>query len=375
MRVLDIFYIRFFSENGNKMSIGGIETYIANLINLADKMSIGVRVFQYANHDFETRYKSAIVYGIKREKKDYKKKFESLYSKAVSTRNEGCLYINVIANDTLIPDWKVPNSIVIQHGIGFDSPSEKEESFFLSFMQRARSSYYMLKKFRNIDAAVCVDNNFISWFRTQTPLRFLKMIPILNFTRIGDEVVEKSKDPIKIVFSRRFVKLRGTGLFAPVAKRLLSEFGNIEITFAGEGPEEQWLKSLFQNEPRVSFTKYAPDESVEFHQQFNIAVVPTIYSEGTSLSLLEAMSAHCAVVCTNIGGMTNIVLDKFNGLMISPDEEELFRAISLLIEDANFRDDIANNAYETVKASFSVEKWQDDWEAVINDKFNMICQK
>ena len=178
-----------------------------------------------------------------------------------------------------------------------------------------------------------------------------------------------SDGPIKIVFARRFVQIRGTRLFAPVAKKLLSKYDNIEITFAGEGPDKEYLKSTIGNDERINFCAYRSDESISFHRQFDIAVVPTIYSEGTSLSLLEAMSAQCAVVCTNVGGMTNIILDEYNGLMVSPDEGELFSALSRLITDQKLRKYLSKNAYETVNSSFSIKKWQKSWETLIMNYF------
>lgn len=52
---------------------------------------------------------------------------------------------------------------------------------------------------------------------------------------------------------------------------------------------------------------------------------------GTSLSLFEAMVARCAIVCTNVGGTTNIVLDGFNGFMVRPVADEIREAIEELI--------------------------------------------
>lgn len=168
------------------------------------------------------------------------------------------------------------------------------------------------------------------------------------------------------MFARRFVGIRGTRLFTPIAKRLLEKYPNIEITFAGSGPDEDYMRDILNGIDRVNFTKYKSDESLKFHSQFNISVVPTLYSEGTSLSLLEAMSAHCAVVCTNIGGMTNVILDNYNGLMVSPNEEELFEALCKLIDDKKFREKIVQNGYNTIKSSFSLAKWEEKWKDVIN---------
>ena len=89
------------------------------------------------------------------------------------------------------------------------------------------------------------------------------------------------------------------------------------------------------------------------------------------------MSAHCAVVCTNIGGMTNIVLDEYNGLMVNPESEEIYNAVKRLIDDSKLREEISDKAYETVCKSFSLEKWKKGWTRVLTKKFNLIsqCQK
>lgn len=99
----------------------------------------------------------------------------------------------------------------------------------------------------------------------------------------------------------------------------------------------------------------------------DIAVVPTIGSEGTSLSLLEAMAAHCAVICTNVGGMTNIVIDQYNGLMIKPTEADLVYAIEDLIINVEKRNKLADRGYETVKQAFSHEVWSNRWKKVLLD--------
>ena len=367
MYIIDIFYFRFLKTDGTGISIGGVETYIGELSQLAMSMHIGVRIFQYANKEFVKETSSAIIYGVCGKKKT----FEKLYQKALSIRDERNTYLNIIASDILIPQWKVPNSIAIQHGIGFDNREGRSNSIPLSFLCRTFKAYRRIKRIQNVDEVVCVDNHFICWYRTQIPQRRMTLIPIMNFAPVGSERVSKSDDPIKIVFARRFVPIRGTRLFAPVAKRLLDNYGNnVDITFAGDGPDGSYLHNYFIGDKRVHFTQYEPSKSVEFHQQFNIAVVPSVYSEGTSLSLLEAMSAQCAVVCTNIGGMTNIILDQYNGIMISPSEEDLWEALSILIKDKSLRIRLSQNAYYTVKYSFSLEKWQLAWKKVLMDKFD-----
>lgn len=366
MNLLDIIYVRYYKEDGSSLNVGGIESYITQLAKLASSLGLKTRVFQYGTHDFFKQTDHADVYAYYKTG-NYKGEF--LLKKASEMHGPDDKWLTIIANDTLIPNYHVPNSIVIQHGIGFDSCFGKKEPLLINFIKRAYRAYPIIKRMQNVDKVVCVDNNFINWYRTQTSFRDVKLIPILNFTEIGSKEEKISDGPIKIVFARRFVQIRGTRLFAPVAKKLLSTYDNIVITFAGEGPDEEFLKSTIGNDERVNFCVYKSDDSISFHRQFDIAVVPTIYSEGTSLSLLEAMSAQCAVVCTNVGGMTNIILDEYNGLMVSPDEGELFSAISRLINDSILRKTLSKHAYETVNSSFSIKKWQKSWRTLIMNYF------
>src|SRR5690606_35604225 len=152
-----------------------------------------------------------------------------------------------------------------------------------------------------------------------------------------------------------------TKLFSSVLNRILDENDNVYATFAGNGPDEAYLKELFDSHPQVRFITYESEDSIEIHKEFQITIVPTIGSEGTSLSLLEAMSAKCAVIATNVGGMTNIILDKYNGLMINPDEVELYEALTTLIKNKAFHEEIANNGFLTVSKAFNKELWEERW--------------
>ncbi len=365
MFCFDIIYVRYLKEDGSGMSIGGIETYISQLVKLISDLGYKSRIFQFSNNDF-LKYDAigTEIHGI------YSKgrKLKHLYDSVFKSRQQNTNYITIIANDELIPDYYVKNSIAIQHGIGFDKPERENWPFLLSFLFCSFKSLLRVKKNSNVSTIVCVDNNYICWYRTQTPNRSIRFIPILNFTEIPSSKVNRTDDIVRIVFARRFEKYRGTRLFAPVAKKILNKFSNVNITFAGTGPDFDFLYNEFGNNPNVCFTKYNSSQSIEFHSQFDISVVPTTGSEGTSLSLLEAMAAHCSVVCTNVGGMTNIILDGYNGLMVSPDENELYDAIERLINNKDLRENIAHRGYETVKSSFSLGIWRDKWTQVLTQK-------
>ncbi|MBO7309866.1 MAG: glycosyltransferase family 4 protein, partial [Clostridia bacterium] len=191
-----------------------------------------------------------------------------------------------------------------------------------------------------------------------------------NYTNIADKF-DKPADKLRVIFARRLFDYRGTRVFTNAIKRILDEGYDINVTVAGSGPDENWMHEQLDSYISVSFIKYQSHESLDIHKDKHIAVVPTIGSEGTSLSLLEAMSAQCAVVCTNVGGMTNIVLDGHNGLIVnSGSVDQLYEAIKRLLDDEALRIKLSNNAYQSVIDSFSYEKWAEQWKKLLTE---IIC--
>ena len=80
------------------------------------------------------------------------------------------------------------------------------------------------------------------------------------------------------------------------------------------------------------------------------------------------MSAHCAVLCTNVGGMTNIIIDGYNGIMASPNSDDLYVKLKLLTENKQLRSYLSDKGYDTVKQGFNLEKWEEKWTSVLMRK-------
>lgn len=367
---VDILYLKYYDENQKKVTLGGIQTYITNLVHILRQINVETRIVQYSNHaDFEEAYDGCKIAGFSKKSEKYDNEY--LYKCALKSRKKDIEYFTIFATDTLIPRMSVKNSLAIQHGIGWDIPRKKDTPFFIGAIGRFIHSVGILGRVNRVDSTICVDYNFLNWYRTfaTMPCRNIHVIP--NFTHIPMErnvSIEGEDHCLRIIFARRFFEYRGTRIFGEAVSKLLKEHNDIEVTIAGSGPDKEYFDKLFADNHKVNITNYTSEESIAIHSRHDIAVVPTIGSEGTSLSLLEAMACGCAVVCTNVGGMTNIVIDGFNGLMVdSGDSQQLYEAMKKLVEDSQLREKLANNGYETVKNGFSYEKWHDAWVKVFED--------
>lgn len=369
MKVIHILYGQFYDHNGKKLLIGGVETYIRNLSILFSNNGYKVNIYQYANREFNISLDFANIYGVvpdrKKEIKNYNcyKSLVSFAEKNGDCKND----ILIFGSDLGIVKTAFKYVIAIQHGIGWDIQLDYSVNQFKKikyFIRNCRIAIEKKKKYNFCNKVVCVDYNFVNWYRTLIVDEMSKIYTITNFTKIPPKLEKRKNSKLTILFARRFQKYRGTMIFADAIKKIFEDGYDIEVVFAGEGPEEEYLKERFKNNNQVTFTKFHPDESIEFHRKFDIAIVPSIGSEGTSLSLLEAMAASCAVIVTDVGGLTNIILDNYNGIIVRPQSDAIYEALKRLMNN-DYRKILSQNAYDTVSKSFSYEKWCNSWLEVL----------
>lgn len=362
-----IIYFNYLNADGNGMSIGGIQTYITNLIPVLQSEGLDVSVYQRGTVDFTKTINNVKIYGVKTQEQYgevTKAKLFEFAANHIDKKND----LLIFGCESSAVPCKGYNSISVQHGISWDVADDttcNDMSYFVRYVKKCKHAWDIIKRVSYTEKLVCVDYNFINWYRALVPYSKIKLTAVPNFTEIPSILPSKSGNKIKIIFARRFFKHRGTRVFADAMSRIMQTYNNVELTVAGGGPDEQYLHKKLDGFENVEFTTYSSDESMKIHEDKDIALVPTVGSEGTSLSLLEAMASGCAVICGNVGGMTNIVLDHFNGIMINPDADSLYNAIAELIEDDKLRCELQTNAYITASKSFSTDVWKSRWAQII----------
>lgn len=363
-----VIYFNFLKPDGNGMSIGGIQTYLTHLIPVLQQCGYSVTIYQRSCEDFHKDFTDYDVYGVGCSL-NYGPKVAMALLNAALPHIDMSTDLLLYGCETCITK-KVPcKTIAIQHGISWDVPLTYELSKFRylkAYIGKGYRAWETMRRVNKVDHLVCVDHNFVNWHKAVAPYPEVKHVVIPNFTIIPDSQPQKNEKTLNIIFARRFFIHRGTRLFANVAERILMERKDVQITVAGTGPDADYMHDKLDRFKNVLFTTFDSNDSLDIHRDKDIAVVPTIGSEGTSLSLLEAMASGCAVICTNVGGMTNIVLNGYNGLMISPEEEELYRALNQILDNNQLRSSLQKHAYATIRSSFSLAKWQEKWIKVIN---------
>ena len=97
------------------------------------------------------------------------------------------------------------------------------------------------------------------------------------------------------------------------------------------------------------------DDINKVYQQSNIVCLPS-YREGLPKSLIEAAACGRAIVATDVPGCREIVIDKYNGVLVPPKNAKLLaEAILDLINDNSRRNKMGKNGLKYFQNNFTIE--------------------
>ena len=156
---------------------------------------------------------------------------------------------------------------------------------------------------------------------------------------------------------------------------ILKKYNNVEFHFVGKGFDEDLNnieKKIKKYPNNIKCYSKAPEEMKEVYKITDISLIPTQYSEGTSLSCLEALSSGNIVVATRIGGLTDLIINNLNGYLIEPSSESLKETIINILDNFDKQEKLRKIGIETAKA-FNKNNWKEKWKKEINS-FKLKCQ-
>jgi len=104
----------------------------------------------------------------------------------------------------------------------------------------------------------------------------------------------------------------------------------------------------------VVFTSWRKDIDVINAGSDIIAL--TSLNEGTPVSIIEALAAGKGVVCTDVGGIKDIIKDGYTGLLCEQDANMLASKLKILIENKELRTTLAANGKKSALQNYSYER-------------------
>jgi glycosyltransferase involved in cell wall biosynthesis len=163
-----------------------------------------------------------------------------------------------------------------------------------------------------------------------------------------------------VVFVGRMLADKGLNELAEAARLLKAAGRQVRIVLVGAldpdnpaGLPEDTLRR-WQSEGLLEWWGYRSDVA-GIWREAGLAVLPS-YREGLPKSLLEAAASAVPMVATDVPGCRELVRHGVNGLLVpARDPAALATAIATLLDDADLRRRLGDEARRTVEAEFSEE--------------------
>ena len=172
-----------------------------------------------------------------------------------------------------------------------------------------------------------------------------------------------------ILFVGRFDSVKGGDLVIEAFKQIALQNIELELLFVGpdrgmliDGEDvkfDEYIERYISDadiKKRIQFLGHCDHERIsELRKNALVTIVCSRY-ENFPLSLLESLAAGCPTIATAVGGMKEIIIDDYNGLLAeSESPTSIAEKVLMLINDPEKMQRLSKNAIEDCKKRFSPE--------------------
>ncbi len=233
--------------------------------------------------------------------------------------------------------------------------------------------YIFLEKFgaKFKDKIICVSQNDYNLAIDKKITKKSKLELIYNGVKLENNFLEAG-DARKFIFDKINIKDDSQKIIGTISNlyknkgieyliestiKLNEKYKNLIFIIIGSGPEEKSLKYLTKNLMlnNVYFLG-SIDSANRYLKAFEIFTLTSI-KEGLPYTLIEALHARISVICSNLESLTEIILNKQNGLVFEPKNvDELTYAIQTILNNPTFTEQLKNNSNLTL-SKFDFEKF------------------
>jgi L-malate glycosyltransferase len=175
-----------------------------------------------------------------------------------------------------------------------------------------------------------------------------------------------------LILAARLIKLKRVDLFLRIVADLKLRHPHIRAAILGDGPLRCDLEKLANSlgvGDHVEFPGFH-EQTQDYYTRAKVFVL-TSSTEGLSLAMLEAMACGLPAVVPAVGDLADVVRDGVTGYLIEDNGEEavvqnvFVAALDDLLEHAELRDTLGDNARSTILHGYTVEDGARSWRAVL----------
>lgn len=223
---------------------------------------------------------------------------------------------------------------------------------------------YLVNK---VDSITAISQDSYSALHKNLPAYREKIVLIRNGVPVPTKPLVPAPLPGSIFTFGRLSREKGFDILIRAWAGL--NIGDRKLVISGDGGDLPYLKSLTQElgcESSVIFTGWLNEEKLSDQlEQCTFVVIPSIWNEPFGLVAAEAQAHGRAVIASNTGGLSEIVLNSETGYLVpAGDVQALTEAMSSLMADPMKARLMGQAGRERAAANFDLEVCVDNFESL-----------
>jgi L-malate glycosyltransferase len=195
------------------------------------------------------------------------------------------------------------------------------------------------------DQIIVVSEKLCNHYSSMFPKKYRQFSYIANGVNVGTKKSLTDSVVTQLITVGALIKGKRQDLCIQACSYLINRGYKLHLHIVGEKPhwhQDQYRSELYelvkthQLQSHVTFHGWV-EEPYSLLAQSDIFLLPSD-TEGLPLSIIEAMGVGIPSIATNVGGVSELIVDQETGLLIEKDSvESLATAITKLIQDKSLR--------------------------------------
>ena len=385
-----------FVRDDGEMMEGGAERHLLHLAQLASARGANVAIFQPSDACWVKEFDGFRVVGMPTTGRN------SWRSSSLLAINSGATHLYFHYLDKIpIRQFNIPISAAT-HGVFWDHPYD---STAVEWYPHGRLDRLALPAWRSVQRRIVMtnlarctsvlstDSSFYHVVQSQVPRLRNRVHMAFNFTDLTDdddnndvyspdsraeEIVKireaRALGRVVILVPRNLSLVRGGAWLPRIIEEVTSQLrGDCQFVLTGMAVTVQGRASRYErafksaleamsNEARSRLTwlNGLPHHMMRTaYRLSDVTLIPTYSHESTSLAAIEAMGSGCVVVATNVGGLSDVIVNGWTGVLVQPRVEAINEALVRLARDVSLRERLAARGKAEAQGRFTLARWQE----------------
>jgi glycosyltransferase involved in cell wall biosynthesis len=216
----------------------------------------------------------------------------------------------------------------------------------------------------------------------QVPTEVIPMgVDLRHFCLVKDETTrqELQIQGEFLLFVGRLVEEKGPLYVLKAMPRVLKVFPQAVLVLVGGGTQRAELERAMQVlgiTRSVRFVGRIPHQELSrYYSAADVFVGPSLV-EGLGIVFLEAAASGLAIVGSQVGGVSDILIDGVTGIEVEPaNSEQLANAIIRVLSDAELRTSLAKGARRHVEEHFTWKQIALRFDALLRETLRRKAEK